>query len=111
MLNRVSGLGLQEPATDEQLDEIAAFFEPFDVEYAIAIAPQAQPAELTGLLAERGFASGYAWTKFMRAADDASASITDLRVELVGPERGEDLARVVLQACELTASRAAVPAR
>jgi len=104
MLNRVSGLGLQEPATDAQLDEIAAFFEPFGVEYAIAIAPQAQPAELTGLLAERGFASGYAWTKFTRAADEASASITDLRVELVGPERGDDFALVLLEAYDLPSS-------
>jgi GNAT superfamily N-acetyltransferase len=106
MLNRVTGLGLVEPATEEHLDDIAAFFEPFGVEYAIAIAPQAQPAELTGLLAERGFASGYAWTKFTRAADEAAASITDLRVELVGPERGQDFALVVLEAYEMAASAA-----
>ena len=104
MLNRVAGLGLAEPAGERHLDEIAAFFEPFGLEYAIAVAPQAQPAELTGLLAERGFASGYAWTKFVRAADEATASITDLRVELLGSERGEDFALVVLEAYDLPTS-------
>jgi hypothetical protein len=108
MLNRVAGLGLAEPAGEQHLDEIAAFFESFGVEYAISVAPQAQPAELTGFLAERGFASGYAWTKFTRAADEAAASITDLRVELVGPERGEDFALVVLEAYDLPSSAASL---
>ena len=103
MLNRVAGLGLAEPAGERHLDEIAAFFESFGVEYAIAVAPQAQPAELTGLLAERGFASGYGWTKFTRAADERSSSITDLQVELIGPERGGDFALVVSEAYELPA--------
>lgn len=101
MLNRVAGLGLAEPAGEQHLDDIAAFFERFDVEYAIAVAPQAQPAELTGMLAERGFASGYGWTKFTRAADEATASITDLRVERVDADGGEDFALVVSEAYEL----------
>jgi hypothetical protein len=108
MLNRVAGLGLDEPATEQHLEEIDAFFAPFGVEYAIAVAPQAQPPELTGLLADRGFASGYAWTKFTRAADEATASITDLRVELVGPDAGEDFALVVLEAYDLPASAASL---
>jgi GNAT superfamily N-acetyltransferase len=101
MLNRVAGLGVAEPATEQHLDEIDAFYEPFGVEYAVAVAPQARPAELTGMLAERGFASGYAWTKFTRAADEPSASITDLRVELVGADGGDDFALVVAEAYEM----------
>jgi Acetyltransferase (GNAT) domain len=101
MLNRVAGLGVAEPAGERHLDEIAAFFEPFGLVYTIAVAPQAQPAELTGLLAERGFASGYASTKFTRAADEATASITDLRVELVDADGGEAFALVVSEAYEL----------
>ena len=37
------------------------------MQYAIGVAPGAQPPELTGMLAERGFTSGYAWTKFSRS--------------------------------------------
>jgi hypothetical protein len=88
MLNRVAGLGLSEPATEAHLDAIDDFFTPFGVEYAIAVAPAAQPDELTGLLAERGFVSGWGWTKFTRPADEASASITDLRVETIGAGAG-----------------------
>jgi GNAT superfamily N-acetyltransferase len=103
MFNRVTGLGLAEPATEAHLDEIDAFFTALHTRYAIAVAPHAQPPELTGLLAERGFTSGYAWTKFTRLLEDAHAGMTDLRVELVGPERGGDFARVVREAYVLPA--------
>ena len=104
MLNRVTGLGLSEPATEAHLDEIEAFFGRFGVEYAIAVAPQAQPAELTGWLADRGYASGYGWTKFTRAADEPAPSITDLRVEQITADDGEDFALVVIEAYELLPS-------
>jgi GNAT acetyltransferase-like protein len=92
MLNRVTGLGLAEPASDEHLDEIEAFFAELGALYAIAVAPHARPPELTGMLVERGFTSGYAWTKFSRPTGEPPASMTDLRVVLVGPEAGADFA-------------------
>ncbi len=101
MLNRVAGLGLAEPATEDHLDAIDELFEPFGVQYAIAIAPGAQPVELTGWLAERGFTSGYAWTKFSRDVEDRLHVMTDLRVELVDPAAGDDFALVVREAYEL----------
>ena len=101
MLNRVSGLGLAEPATEEHLDAIDEFFTPLGAQYAVAIAPGAQPVELTGWLAERGFTSGYAWTKFSRGVEEHVHLMTDLRVELVGPDAGEDFALVVREAYEL----------
>ena len=101
MLNRVSGLGLSEPATEEHLDAIDEFFEPFGVQYAIATPPGAQPVELTGWLAERGFTSGYAWTKFSRGVEERLHVMTDLRVELAGPSAGADFALVVREAYEM----------
>lgn len=101
MLNRVTGLGLAEPASEASLDAIDEFFGAFEVEYAIAVSPGAQPAELTGMLAERGFVSGYGWTKFTRVADEASASITDLRVETIDAGAGDDFALVVAEAYDL----------
>jgi hypothetical protein len=101
MLNRVLGLGVAEPATEAHLDAVDEFFEPFGVQYAVAIAPGAQPVELTGWLAERGFTSGYAWTKFSRGVDDQLHSMTDLRVERIGLERGADFAVVVREAYEM----------
>jgi GNAT superfamily N-acetyltransferase len=103
MLNRVTGLGLGEPATDEHLGAIEAFYEQSRAQYAVAVAPHALPAELTGMLAERGFVSGYAWTKFTREVGAPQPGMTDLRVERVGTERGADFALVVREGYELPA--------
>jgi GNAT acetyltransferase-like protein len=111
MLNRVTGLGLSEPATEANLDEIEAFFAPLRVQYAIAVAPHAQPPELTGMLAQRGFTTGYAWTKFVRSTGDAAATMTDLRVDLVGPDAGDDFALVVREGYELPEAADALLAR
>jgi hypothetical protein len=53
------------------------------VGWAVALAPQAEPAELPAWLERRGFTSGHGWTKFTRAAGDAPESTTELRVERV----------------------------
>ncbi|MGZ8694855.1 MAG: hypothetical protein ACXWYS_05390 [Gaiellaceae bacterium] len=101
MLNRVSGLGLAEPASEAALEEIDEFFAEHRVPYAIAVAPGAQPVELTGLLAERGFTSGYAWTKFSRGLEDPPHGMTDLDVRLIGREAGADFALVVREAYDM----------
>jgi hypothetical protein len=101
MLNRVTGLGLAEPATEAHLDAIDEFFAAFGVEYAVGVSPWAQPPELTGMLAERGFVSGYGWTKFTRVADEAAASITDLRVAVIDAGEGDDFALVVAEGYDL----------
>jgi GNAT superfamily N-acetyltransferase len=82
LFNRVLGLGLERPATEEALDRIVSFFGE-RVGWAIALAPQAEPAELPAWLERRGFTSGYGWTKFTRPAGGAPQSATELRVERV----------------------------
>ncbi len=101
MVNRVTGLGLHAPVTDEHLDAIEGFFHEHHSHWAVAVAPHAQPPELTGLLAERGYTTGYGWTKFARAAVEPAHGMTDLRVELLGPDRGSDFALVVREGYEL----------
>ena len=82
MFNRVLGLGLQTPAAQGALDRIASFFGD-GLAWAVALAPQAEPAELPAWLEHRGYTSGYGWTKFIRAAGAAQEAATDLRVERV----------------------------
>lgn len=82
MFNRVLGLGLRRPATEDDLDRIASFFGD-GIAWAIALAPQARPADLASRLERRGYRSGYGWTKFARAAGEAPAARTELRVERV----------------------------
>jgi GNAT superfamily N-acetyltransferase len=113
MVNRVTGLGLHAPATEEHLDSIEEFFRAHRAHFAVAVAPHAEPPELTGMLAERGYTSGYAWTKFTRPVDEPTNTMTDLRIELVGADRGADFAGVVRDGYELPAeidaSLAALP--
>jgi GNAT superfamily N-acetyltransferase len=83
MFNRALGLGLDRPATADDLTEIAAFFAARGVAYGVPLAPEAEPPELPGMLEERGFRRGYAWTKFERPPDPAPPLDTDLRIEEV----------------------------
>ena len=80
MFNRVLGLGLDRPATPEQLEEIVRFFGALGVEWCAALAPQAEPPELVSWLEERGFVPGYAWAKFRRGLEQPAERETDLRV-------------------------------
>src|SRR5688572_2134102 len=94
-LNRVMGLGLDRPATDSDLDAIAAFYG--GEEHVIALAPSARCVDL----APRGYTPGYAWMKFSRPADPGARSETGLRIERVGAERADDFVSVVLAAYEM----------
>jgi GNAT superfamily N-acetyltransferase len=82
MFNRVLGLGLRGPATEDDLDRIAAFFGE-GIAWAIALAPQAEPPDLPSWLERRGYESGYGWTKFTRPPGNAPAAPTGLRIERV----------------------------
>ena len=86
MFNRVLRLGLERPATGDALDRIVSFFGD-GIGWAVALPPQAEPAELPAWLERRGFTSGYGWTKFTRAAGDAPEAATGLRVERVDEGR------------------------
>jgi len=83
MFNRVLGLGLRQPATEEALGELEAFFGD-DIDWCVALAPQAEPPELPSWLERRGFVSGYGWAKFRRDTAAPPEVRTTLRVARVG---------------------------
>lgn len=85
MFNRVLGLGLRGPATDEALEEIAAFFGD-GIDWCVSLAPQAEPPELRSWLERRGLVPGYGWAKFRREVADPPEALTELRVERVGAD-------------------------
>jgi GNAT superfamily N-acetyltransferase len=94
MINRVTALGLREPATDAALDEIEAFFRDAGTRYAIGISPFSPP-DLAERLEARGFEPGYAWMKFRRGVEPLPQPETALRVEEIGGERGAAFGSVV----------------
>jgi GNAT superfamily N-acetyltransferase len=98
LLSRVLGLGLEQPATQEVLDQIDRFFSEAGAAYGITVTPEADPPELTAWLAERGFSRGYAWAKFRRGVEPIAPPQTDLVVERVGADRGDVFADVFQRA-------------
>jgi hypothetical protein len=99
MLNRVTGLGTSQPATEAAVDRILEAMR--GVRYFVAVSPLAEPKALEGWLAERGLTRGWGWMQFSRGVEELAGVPTDLRVLRIGPERGKDFAKVVLQAFEL----------
>jgi hypothetical protein len=76
-LNRVGGLGLERDPSDEELEEIEAFYRGHGSRFAISLTPGA----LHDRLLERGYMAGYPWMKFRRDASPATPVTTELVVE------------------------------
>ena len=68
MFNRALGLGLEDPASDEQLDEALDFLD--GVLAYVAVAPEAEPGDL-------GDATRGAWAALATAAGRSSVRSTD----------------------------------
>lgn len=96
MLNRIVRLGLDEPATEEQLDAGVAALA--GTRFYVTLSSGARPAELTGWLRARGFEPGWGWRQFRRSTERAPRVASDLDLVEIGPERGADFAQVLCSA-------------
>jgi len=99
MLNRVVGLGVGTPATPAMLDLAGEAFG--DTRYMIPVAPQSHPAELRAWLRGRGFAAGYAWTKFERGPEPPLDVASALDVRQVGADDAGAFARALIAGYEM----------
>jgi len=79
MLNRVVGLGVDRPATEEDVDAALAAIGR-GVTFYVAVSPQAEPAELPAWLEQRGLAPGWGWMSFSRGPADPPRFVTSLRL-------------------------------
>jgi GNAT superfamily N-acetyltransferase len=95
MLNRVCGLGVDEPATEETVERAAEAFG--ETPYAVSLAPSARPNGIADWLRAAGFDAAYAWMKFVRSGASAADVTTDLRVEHAGAGDGAAFARPVVE--------------
>ena len=65
--NCVMGLGLAEPATEEQLDQILGIFDDRGIDgYYIHLLPESRPEELAGWLTARGLRVRSGWERIHR---------------------------------------------
>ena len=97
--NRVIGLGLVEPVSEEMLDELTAYI--FDTGtrfFSVQISPAAQPPEVHDWLRWRGYWMYDQHAKFYRDNQPPIDNETDLRIELTGSDYADAFAYVVTQA-------------
>ena len=76
-LNRVAGLGVERDPSDQELDEIEAFFRGHGNQFAVSLTP----GSLHDRLVERGYTAASSWMKFRRDASPAPPVTTELSVE------------------------------
>ncbi|MDH4102774.1 MAG: GNAT family N-acetyltransferase [Thermoleophilia bacterium] len=94
MLNRAVGLGVNAPATEEDVDAVVQALA--GTTFYVAVAPSALPRGLPAWLAARGLEPGWGWMTFRRGIDDPPTARTELRLEEVqDQQQARTFARVV----------------
>ncbi len=98
-LNRVVGLGLWEPATDDHIKSLVESYRSAGVNrFFVQVHPSAQPESLREMLEEKGFCHHNNWVKLYRNLDPPSPAKTSLQVKRVGSQEAGDFTRIVAPA-------------
>jgi GNAT superfamily N-acetyltransferase len=83
--NRLIGLGVDEPATEEILDHFLELYRAAGIrKFLIHLAPNARPAILRDWLIARGLVPSRRWAKAYREPDSVEQIQTNLRIAPVG---------------------------
>ncbi len=108
VINRTIGLGLSSPASENAVRELVGAYRRAGVaRFFVQRHPSAQPARLVDWLLAAELERARAWQKFSRGRAAPPNIETGLRIEEIGPERGEAFARIACDAFDL--GDAAVP--
>jgi hypothetical protein len=93
--NRVIGLGVQEPASEDELDQaIGRFVRAGVPRFFVQLSPAAEPAGLKGWLEARGLRFYNNWMKLYRGVEAAPQVNTDLRIEQIGQGDADTFAAI-----------------
>ena len=93
--NRVIGVGVARRAIESDVDAVVAFYDGLGRSVsALPLAPHAAPPDLVRWLEARGYAPSRNWVKLWHTLEDLPTATTDLRIEIIGPERADDFARI-----------------
>jgi GNAT superfamily N-acetyltransferase len=95
-LNRAEGLGLERPATADDIDEILRMYTSAHVpRFFVQLAPSAQPADMVALLENKGFSHYNNWVKLYRDVSPPPYVSTDLEVKLIDATHAAEFGRIV----------------
>jgi hypothetical protein len=98
MFRRAVGLGLERPATPEDLDAVKRHMDPLGQSWGVAVPPFARPEGLPVELEARGFEPAYAWMKFRRPCAAVPAPAIGLSLRLMEAGDAQAFATVVGEA-------------
>lgn len=102
VVNRVIGLGVDSPASETAVREIVAAYTDAGIErYFVHRHPHSAPPELPAWLHAAGLVRARGWQKFERGREPPEVPPTGLALRRVGPEHGEDFARIACDAFDL----------
>lgn len=102
VLNRAIGLGLRAAETIDSINEIIDVYQASQVKrYFVQIHPDAQPESIVSWLQARGLEKARGWQKFSRGRQAVEPPGTNLKIEQIGPEKGNDLALILSDAFDL----------
>jgi GNAT superfamily N-acetyltransferase len=96
LINRVIGLGVNEPATVETIRAFKGIFEETQSRrYFVHVHGDSQPADLKTLLTDEGLVAHRRWMTFVQNGTPPPSSGSDLEVRQIGNNQGEDFGRIV----------------
>lgn len=101
LFNRVLGVGVVEPATEELIDHISALYAAPGNSFVVPVAPTAQPSAVVNWLEQRGIKRRGNWVKLYRGNNAPPEIPTDLRIATIGSESAEAFAHIGLAAFEV----------
>ena len=104
IFNRAVGIGIRQPATEGQIDEIVARYQGAGVpRFLIPVSPAARPATIEPWLEARGFRRHNAWVKLHRESERMPEVATaGIHVEEIGPERATEFGKIVQTGFSMT---------
>lgn len=110
--NRAIGLGLDQPARDDTLDDIVSWFQAASIpRFFVQLSPFASPGDLPARLARRGLAHYNNWVKLWRDAADALPMASGPDVVEAAPEHAPAFGTLVTRAFNVPGAAAGWVAR
>lgn len=95
--NRVVGLGIEQSATEQQIDEIIAIYNDAGANrFFVQVSPYAKPEWLPEILVGKGFCHYNNWVKLYREIAALPRAETDLRIKMIHQEQAALFAEMIV---------------
>ena len=102
MFNRVAGLGIDEPATEDELDEAIGRFHSAGVpRFFVDVSPAARPIQLSDWVMGRGLGIHNNWVKLTRDVQRLAVAPALARIEEIGAKHAEAFGKIIRTVFEL----------